>query len=48
MRRGLGPNGEEINEIGVTPDEIVELTPADLSAGNDPQLAAALAYLRTR
>jgi carboxyl-terminal processing protease len=48
VARVLGPNGEEINEIGVTPDEIVPLTAADLSAGNDPQLAAGLAHLRTR
>ena len=48
VARVLGPNGEEINEIGVTPDEVVALTPADLSSGNDPQLAAALAYLKTR
>ncbi len=48
VQRVLGPNGEAINEIGVTPDQVVELTPADLSAGNDPQLAAAIAYLRGR
>ena len=48
MARVLGPNGEEINKIGVTPDEVVALTPADLSGGNDPQLAAALTYLKTR
>jgi carboxyl-terminal processing protease len=44
----LGPNGETINNVGVTPDEVVEMTPADISAGNDTQLAAALAYLQTR
>jgi carboxyl-terminal processing protease len=44
----LGPNGEEINEIGVTPDQVVPLTPADISAGNDTQVAAAIAYLKTR
>lgn len=46
--RVVGPNGEEINEIGVTPDEIVPLTPADLSAENDPQLQRARDYLATR
>jgi carboxyl-terminal processing protease len=44
----LGPDGEQINEVGVTPDEVVTLTPADISAGNDPQLAAGIAYLKTR
>jgi carboxyl-terminal processing protease len=44
----LGPNGEEINEIGVTPNQVVTLTPADISAGNDTQLAAAVAYLQGR
>jgi carboxyl-terminal processing protease len=48
VARVLGPNGEAINEVGVTPDEVVTLTPADLSGGNDPQLAAALTYLKTR
>ena len=46
--RVIGPDGEEINEIGVTPHEVVRLTPADLSADNDPQLTAALAYLLGR
>ena len=44
----LGPNGEEINEIGVTPDQVVTLTPGDISAGQDMQLLAALAYLKAR
>lgn len=45
VARVLGPNGEEINEIGVTPDHTITLTPADLSANNDPQLQHALAEL---
>ena len=48
VRLVLGPEGEEINEIGVTPNQVVTLTPADISAGNDTQLAAAIAYLNTR
>ncbi|MFN8514070.1 MAG: S41 family peptidase [Thermomicrobiales bacterium] len=44
----LGPDGEEINEIGVTPNQVVTLTPADISAGNDSQLAAAVAYIKTK
>lgn len=46
--RVVGPNGEVINEVGVAPDEVVPLTPADLSAGNDPQLQRALDYLASR
>lgn len=48
VQRVLGPNGEAINGIGVTPNEVVTITPADISADNDPQLAAALQYLRSR
>jgi serine/threonine-protein kinase len=44
----LGPNGEEINEVGVTPNEVVVRTPGDISAGNDPQLAAAIVYIGAR
>jgi carboxyl-terminal processing protease len=44
--RVTGPNGEEINNVGVTPDDLVSLTPADLSAGIDPQLQRALDYLQ--
>jgi carboxyl-terminal processing protease len=43
--RVLGPDGEAINEIGVTPHDIVPLTPADLSAGLDPPLQRAIDYL---
>ena len=48
VARVLGPNGEEINEIGVTPDHEVPLTVEDLSAGNDPQLQHALDDLAGR
>ncbi len=41
----LGPTGEELNRIGVTPDEVVEVSRADLAAGRDPQLQRALAIL---
>lgn len=46
--RVLGPDGEEINEIGVEPDHAIGLTPADLSAGNDPQLQHAIEDLAPR
>lgn len=45
--RVLGPDGETINEVGVTPHDIVPLTPADLSAGLDPPLQRAVDFLRT-
>lgn len=48
VRLVLGPNGEEINEVGVTPNQAVPLAPAEISAGVDTQLLAALAYLKTR
>lgn len=48
VQRVLGPDGEAINNVGVTPNQVVAITPADISAGNDPQLAAALAYLGAR
>lgn len=43
--RVLGPDGETINEIGVTPHDVIPLSPADLSAGFDPQLQRAIDYL---
>jgi carboxyl-terminal processing protease len=39
------PNGQNINHRGITPDQVVTLTDADATAGNDTQLAAAQAYL---
>ncbi|MGN6362110.1 MAG: S41 family peptidase [Thermomicrobiales bacterium] len=46
--RVLGPNGEGINNVGVTPNQVVTLTPADLSASNDPQLQEAITYLQSK
>jgi carboxyl-terminal processing protease len=48
VARVLGPDGEKINDVGVTPAHEVPLTPADLSAGNDPQLQFAVAALSQR
>ncbi|MBF6599274.1 MAG: PDZ domain-containing protein [Dehalococcoidia bacterium] len=43
----LGPlTGAPLNGVGVAPDEAVGRTNADIAAGRDPQLDAALAYLR--
>ncbi|MFI6600931.1 S41 family peptidase [Nonomuraea sp. NPDC050536] len=44
-RHGLGPNREEINRIGVSPDHYAPLTPKDAAAGHDPALAKALTLL---
>ncbi|HEX5502188.1 MAG TPA: S41 family peptidase [Thermomicrobiales bacterium] len=34
--RVLGPDGETIDGVGVTPDEVVPFDPADFSSGDDP------------
>jgi carboxyl-terminal processing protease len=39
------PNGQNITEKGITPDQTVSLSDADTKVGNDPQLAAAEAQL---
>lgn len=43
VARWYTPNGKNITKEGITPEQKVELTLADTNAGNDPQLAAALA-----
>jgi carboxyl-terminal processing protease len=44
----LGPSGEELNKVGVTPDEVVAVGRADLAVGRDPQLQRALAILGSK
>jgi carboxyl-terminal processing protease len=39
------PNGQSINKKGITPDKTVNITPQDVTAGNDTQLSAAINYL---
>jgi len=39
------PNGQSINHKGVTPDQIVKITPEQAKADQDPQLEAAQTYL---
>ncbi len=46
IARWLTPANRWIHEQGVTPDIIIEWTPTQYNDPNDPQLAAALAYLR--
>jgi carboxyl-terminal processing protease len=43
----LGPKGEKIDGIGVTPDSSVKTTAADLSAGHDPALDQAVRFVRS-
>ncbi|MFZ3069596.1 MAG: S41 family peptidase [Anaerolineaceae bacterium] len=45
IARWLTPNGTQISDVGLTPDVIVELTEEDRTAGNDPQLDAAVQLL---
>lgn len=40
------PNGKNINHLGITPDQKVLLSDADVKAGKDVQLDAAKAYLQ--
>jgi carboxyl-terminal processing protease len=42
----LTPKGNNITEKGITPDKIVELTPKDYENSKDPQLEAALKFLK--
>ena len=41
----LTPNAREIQDVGLTPDLVVGITPEDYNAGLDPQLDTAVAYL---
>lgn len=41
----LTPKGRSIHEVGITPDEVVEVTPEDVEAKRDAQLDAAVDYL---
>jgi carboxyl-terminal processing protease len=45
VAKWLTPNGRTIDKIGLTPDQVVALTQADITAGLDPQLDAALKLL---
>ena len=40
------PSGKVINEVGLEPDQVVELDPALFRAGKDTQLEAAVGYVR--
>lgn len=42
------PNGQNINHQGITPDQTVKFTDADMANGSDPQKDAAIQYLMTK
>jgi carboxyl-terminal processing protease len=42
VHRFVSPSGAQIDRVGVKPDEVVQLTPQHLGAGEDPQLQRAL------
>ncbi|HET7464561.1 MAG TPA: S41 family peptidase, partial [Longimicrobium sp.] len=39
------PDGNELEKVGVTPDELILPTPAQMAAGEDPAMARAMAIL---
>ncbi|HEX7541681.1 MAG TPA: S41 family peptidase [Anaerolineales bacterium] len=45
IAKWLTPNGRTIDKIGLTPDVVVTMTQADVTAGRDPQLDAAVQLL---
>jgi carboxyl-terminal processing protease len=45
IARWLTPNGKQINDIGLTPDVVVDYTQADADAGIDPQREKAIEIL---
>ena len=45
VAKWLTPNGLNINKEGITPDEIVEISPEQYDAGEDPQTEAAAYYI---
>jgi carboxyl-terminal processing protease len=47
IARWLTPNGTSLSENGLTPDTVIPRTMEDVEAGRDPQLDAALRYVRT-
>ncbi|MFA5611896.1 MAG: S41 family peptidase [Anaerolineaceae bacterium] len=47
IARWLTPNGNQINDVGLTPDIEVQFTEEDLDTGRDPQLDAAIEFFKT-
>lgn len=46
IARWYRPNGQNIDKIGITPDQTVQLTDQDIANGNDTQKTAAIQYLQ--
>ncbi|MGL5831142.1 MAG: S41 family peptidase [Candidatus Altimarinota bacterium] len=46
IAKWLTPKKNSIDQTGVTPDQIVEITQAQKASGQDPQLDAAIQYLK--
>lgn len=46
IAKWLTPRANWVNEVGLTPNAVVDLTDEDLNAGRDPQLDRALEFLR--
>ena len=42
VAKWLTPNGRSINDEGIEPNVVVDLTPEDFNAGKDPQMEAAI------
>jgi carboxyl-terminal processing protease len=47
IAKWYGPNNENINHVGIKPNQVVQLTSAEAEAGNDTQLNAAITYLQS-
>lgn len=45
IAKWLTPSGRDIDEVGIVPDRVIELTYEDIEAGNDTQLEEATTYL---
>ncbi|HSX33943.1 MAG TPA: S41 family peptidase [Candidatus Saccharimonadales bacterium] len=45
IARWYRPNGQNIDKKGITPDQVVSISDADIKAGNDPQKAAAVQFV---
>ncbi|HUB93071.1 MAG TPA: S41 family peptidase [Verrucomicrobiae bacterium] len=48
IAKWYAPDGENINHVGIKPDQIVSLSADDASSGTDTQLNAAIAYLQSK
>ena len=46
IAKWLTPNGDQISEVGLTPDVEVKITPEDEEAGKDPQLDKAIEIVK--